>query len=222
MKTAHHRRARVLWQRAKACSAAVIKKLDAVHGLLTAVATILLVVATYYLASISRNTDVTLHETLVAANRAWVTPVSGFLFEAPAVGKTLAFYVLYGNAGKEPAINFVAQEEYLDSIDPPAPNTSLYTILPKTKLQDICATTRAAKDGGVVYPSGLREYTYKVSTQRPITAEVQSGSKLIVAHGCFAYETFGNEHKSEYCFVFLDAAHNDLAGVHCPSGNAAN
>lgn len=211
MKAAHHRQAwRALWQRAR-------EWLNANHALVTAAATVVLAVATAMLAlatcslvRISGNTDVTLHDTLVAANRAWVTPASAFI-DAPA-----------GNTGREPAINFVAQEEYLDTIDPPAPNTSLYTVLPKTKLKDVCAKTHAAEDGIVVYPSGLREYTYSIFTERAVSAEVQSGSKLTFVHGCFAYQTFQKEHKSEYCFIFLNATQGELGGANCPFGNAAN
>jgi hypothetical protein len=45
---------------------------------------------------------------------------------------------------------------------------------------------------------------------------------LIFVHGCFAYQTFQRERKSEYCFIFLNTAHGDLEGVDCPFGNTAD
>jgi hypothetical protein len=228
MKTTRHRPVRAFWQRAKAYLTAAIKALNAntltaVATFVLAVATIVLAVATCSLVRISENTDVTLRETLVAANRAWVTPTSAFI-EAPVAGKTLAFHVRYGNSGKEPATGFVAQEDS-DVVDAPAPQAlpqvSLYMILPKNKLQNVCARTHAATDGGVVYPA-REDYTFTAITERPITPEIQSGSKLIVVHGCFAYQTFHHERKSEYCFIFLNAAHGDTQGTHCPFGNTAD
>jgi hypothetical protein len=228
MKTAHHRRARVFWPRAKAFLTAAIETLNANHAVLTAIATMVLAVATIVLAvatcslvRISENTDVTLHDTLVAANRAWVTPAAAFLVDVPAAGKGVRYRVQYGNSGKEPATGFVAQED-AGIIDAPTPQDTLYTILPKNKFQDVCARTHAAREGGVVYPA-REDYTYTASADRlTFTPEIQNGSKLIFAHGCFAYETFQRERKSEYCFIFLNAARGDTQGVHCQFGNTAN
>ena len=216
------------WRRAKRRLIAAIDWLNGHHALVTAVATVLLAIATVLLAIatlllalISWNTDTTLHNTLVAANRAWITPASAYLHSAPTVGNSLGYHVRYGNLGKEPAIGFAAQED-LDTIDAPVPQASLYTVLPKNRLKDVCARTHAATEGSVVYPSGLRDYTYSVFTDRLITPDIQGGSKVVVAHGCFAYQTFQREHKSEYCFIFLNTVHGDLEGVDCPFGNTAD
>jgi hypothetical protein len=191
------------------------------HALVTAVATALLAIATVLLAFISWNTDTTLRNTLVSANRAWVTPASAFLDSTPVIGKSFGYHVRYGNVGKEPAIDFAAQED-LEIIDAPAPQASLYTVLQKSRLKDVCARTNAAADGSVVYPSGLRDYIYTALTDQPITQDIQGGAKIIAAHGCFAYQTFQRERKSEYCFIFLNTVHGDLEGVDCPFGNTAD
>jgi hypothetical protein len=209
----------VSWRRAKKSLVAAIDWLNRSNGLITAFATLLLAVTTVSLYFISRNTDTTLRNTLVAANRAWITPASAFLNSAPAVGKSAGYHVRYGNVGKEPAIGLVAQED----LDVTAAQGSLYTVLPKDRLKDVCAKTHAAQDGGIVYPSGLRDYIYTVFADRlPITPEIQNGSKLIFVHGCFAYQTFQQERKSEYCFIFLNAAHGDPEGIDCPFGNRAD
>jgi hypothetical protein len=108
------------WRRAKSCLVAAIEWLNGINGLLTAVATLLV-------ALIAWNTDTTLRNTLIAANRAWVMPASAFLDSAPVFGKSWGYHVRYGNVGKEPAIGFAAQED-LDTIDAPAPQASLYTV----------------------------------------------------------------------------------------------
>jgi hypothetical protein len=202
------------WRRARGWLVAAIDWLNSINGLLTAAATLLL-------ALIAWNTDTTLRNTLIAANRAWVTPASAFLDNAPTIGKSWGYHVRYGNVGKEPAIGFAAQED-LDIIDAPAPQASLYTVLPKNSLKDVCARTHAATEGNVVYPSGLRDYTYSVFTDRLITPDIQGGSKVLVAHGCFAYQTFQRERQSEYCFIFLNTVHGDLEGADCPFGNTAD
>src|SRR5690348_3941192 len=99
MKTAHRRPATAFWRRTKAFLTAAIKALNANHAVLTAmatavlaVATIVLAVATCSLVRISGNTDVTLHDTLVAANRAWVAPVSAVVDTHHPSGK-LTYHV---------------------------------------------------------------------------------------------------------------------------------
>lgn len=194
----------------------VFKLLKNVHGLITAIATGLLALITW-------NTDTTVHNTLVAANRAWLTPVLAQPDGAPKAGKPFGYYVKYGNVGKEPAIGFVAQEE-LGTVNAPAPQTSWYTVFRRSALKDVCGRTTASDEGGVVYPSGLRDYTYAVSTPAlNITPDIENGSKIIFAHGCFAYKTFGRERKSEYCFVFLKAEDGrSFVSALCPYGNSAS
>lgn len=182
------------WRRARGWSVAALEWLNSINGLLTAVATLLL-------ALIAWNTDTTLRNTLIAANRAWVTPASAFLDNATTVGKSWGYHVRYGNVGKEPAIGFAAQED-LGIIDAPAPQASLYTVLSKNTLKDVCARTHAATEGSVVYPSGLRDYTYNVFTDRLITPDIQGGSKVLLAHGCFAYQTFQRERKRNTALSF--------------------
>jgi hypothetical protein len=204
-------------EQAKVGACLLFKSLNGVHGLIAAVATTLL-------AYIAWNTDTTLHDTLVAANRAWITPVVAQVDSTPSVGKPFGYTVKYGNVGKEPAIGFAAQEE-LDVVDAPAPHASWYTVFKKSILKDVCKRTTASNEGGIVYPSGLRDYTYAFSTSDfNITPEIENGSKIIFAHGCFAYKTFGRERKSEYCFLFLikDPDGRPLASAHCPYGNSAN
>jgi len=154
MKAVHHHQARrALWQRAR-------EWLNANHALVTAAATVVLAVATIVLAlatcslvRISSNTDVTLHDTLVAANRAWVTPAAAFLVDAPTVGKTVRYRVQYGNSGKEPATGFVAQED-AGIIDAPTPQDTLYTILPKTNSKTFARKlTRRGKEAWCIQPA---------------------------------------------------------------------
>lgn len=180
--------------------------------------------ATLILAYIAWNTDKTLHDTLVAANRAWLAPIEARMLGQPTLGVPLTYDIIYGNVGKEPALGFVAQED-VGIIDVPPPLTTLYSVFPKTLLRDICSRTKEADDSPARYPSALRDYIYRVSTEQiRITQEILDGSKAIYVNGCFAYKTFGRERKSEYCFIFLPASasgERTFRSVSCPYGNRA-
>jgi hypothetical protein len=182
----------------------------------------LLVLATFFLAYVAWATDKTLRETLISANRAWLTPNTGHIDGfVPSTEKPFGYFVNYGNIGKEPALNFVAQEE-IGTVDNPN-GKSWYSVFDKATLKDICVITHAAESGGVVYPSGSQDYVY--AREEPafkITPEILNLSKIIFAHGCFAYKTFGAEHKSEYCLLFVPTSNPKMFGAaHCPYGNTA-
>jgi hypothetical protein len=76
MKAAHRRS---FWRATKSWLVAAIGYLNKIHGLVTAIATFLLAIATFLLAFIALRTDTTLRDTLMANNRAWVTPAAAFL-----------------------------------------------------------------------------------------------------------------------------------------------
>lgn len=171
---------------------------------------------------------ITQRETMVSASRAWLTPVSAGIVGDLTVGEPLNYEISYGNVGKEPALGFVAQEDDPGTVDEPAPHTSWYTVFDKSKITDVCRRTAASDEAETIYPSGLETFVYHVSTAKlPITQQIIDGSKVIFVHGCFAYKTFGHEHKSEYCFLlhqYRDLKTREIVykGISCPYGNKAN
>lgn len=159
---------------------------------------------------VSETTDRTLYQTMVATTRAWITPFHAELDNDLISSGTFKFSIRYGNVGKEPALDFVAQQEIGSVVSPH--NQSLYEVFPPETITDICALTHAAEGAGVIYPSGLQDYTYTVTETsdefRQISSAVASATRAAFIHGCFAYTTFGVERKSEYCFLRLPR--NDL------------
>ena len=175
----------------------------------------------------SEQTDRTLYQTMVATTRAWVTPFRAQVDSDLIPNGTFKFSIKYGNVGKEPALSFVAQQEIGSA--PSTNQQSLYEVFPSETITDICAKTHASEGAGVIYPSGLQDYTYTVSETsdktRQIAPGVANGTKAPFIHGCFAYTTFGVERKSEYCFLGLprsDPLPRKLAYdfVRCPFGNS--
>lgn len=205
------------WQRIKACGYNIIVPFKFVDGV---------TLATLVLGYIAWNTDRTLHETLVAANRAWIAPISATLLGQPTIDVPLTYTVTYGNVGKEPGLGFVAQEDH-GVIDTPPPLKTLYSVFPKSLLKDVCGRTHASDDGLPQYPSGPRDFAYRISTDEVrFTQEILSGVKAIYVNGCFAYKTFGKERKSQYCFIFLPSrltgSNDTYLATRCPYGNSAN
>jgi hypothetical protein len=66
--------------------------------------TFLLAVATVFTAVILLTTDFTLHKTLFASNRAWITPRYMKMTTPLEVGKESSLLFVFGNGDKEPAI----------------------------------------------------------------------------------------------------------------------
>src|SRR5271163_2828083 len=82
--------------------------------------------------------------TMIAANRAWLAPITVELEDGFAQSGRLHFTVQFGNVGKEPAIDFVAQQE-IGFIFRPTANQNLYDIFPEAKITDVCKGTQSSR-----------------------------------------------------------------------------
>lgn len=164
-------------------------------------------------------------DAMIASTRAWLTPSSVTLTSPIQAGVPLSINVSFGNIGKEPALGFVAKEE-LGFIDAPkTASTSWYTVFQKSFLFNICANTNASDGGNTFYPSGLREYSYGLSTNTATPVEMIGNTRIIYIHGCFAYKTpvtIDMVHKSEYCFMLVPDKNGGFKSVSCPFGNNAD
>jgi hypothetical protein len=177
---------------------------------------------------VSEQTDATLRQTMVATTRAWLTPSHAEIDSDQLRTGQVRFSIKYGNVGREPATGFVAQEEF-DFVPAPRADQTLYATFPQSTIKNICARTLIAEGAGVIYPSGISDYTYTVvaiadANQLTKIPKVLDGSLAIFIHGCFAYKTFNVERKSEYCFLRLptldaDTKQLNFRFVRCPYGN---
>lgn len=167
----------------------------------TVTAALLVVVAVLQFISMG-NTNQTLNQTLVAADRAWLAPSQAEITSPINTTINVAFSIIYANTGREPALNFTAQEE-IGTV--PNPNGGpWYSVFHRDTITDICA--RTVPDTEIaVYPSKLYQKSYNISTNQPLTSDIISGKAILWFHGCFAYRSpvSGSVvHYSEYCFMF--------------------
>jgi hypothetical protein len=169
---------------------------------------------------------------MIATTRAWLTPVTAELEDGFAQSGILHFIIKYGNVGKEPAIDFVADQK-IGFFQKPLVGESLYEVFPESKIKDdgVCGI-RSNSGAGVMYPSALRDYGYEVTygpkdikpEDRDKLAAIAKGDQGIFIHGCFAYKAIGVESKSEYCFMRLvvedvRSHKKTFPFVRCPYGN---
>jgi hypothetical protein len=200
----------------------LVRCLEKFNGLITALATVLLAIITALLSLIAywQYTDPTLRETLVAANRAWVSPLSITFDGEIKAGSPLTLWISYENKGKEPAINTVFFRE-IDAI--PVSRLATPEMLERwksglTASQELMRELGLAIDEkipkagceaddprgiamGATHPGVLYPVPYVVPTKF-INPDFENGLSLLVVKGCFAYKTFKSVHHSWYCFFY--------------------
>jgi len=175
-------------------------------------------------------TDRTLQATLVASNRAWISVARAKFQDEPVANRPLAYYVFYGNTGKEPARGLVAQEEQ-GLIDPLSLRATVYELFERAdpKPNDkLCDSVHPDNSGSPVFPSGPYDFPYFRVTNKTLSDDVIAGKKVVYVHGCFAYTTSWGIGKTEYCFLLwpLSLRDNDPTIVWpysagCPRWNNA-
>lgn len=153
------------------------------------------------------------------ANRAWLTPNRSRYVVPPSAGGPAKIEIIYGNSGHEPAEGFVAQQEFATVQSGLVGNISSYDLLDhaefvgaQTTFSKICDQANPPPEGTLdegppQYPSSPYELTYPLKVDAgslPHYADIVSGNRTLIIHGCFAYRTFGRIHKSEYC-MFIAA-----------------
>jgi hypothetical protein len=170
-----------------------------------AIFTLLLVVVTAISVAVLWKTDATLHETLVAANRAWISPqtvrlTSDIEIWTPAT----SIQVIYENVGRFPALNLNHAEEGGARAIPEG--------FAEWEQLDFgenhtCKSLTPLRGGPTVYPSqhfgGELTYELKPDQSRNpanVIQEILKGRRLIWVQGCFAYLSFEKPRESAFCF----------------------
>jgi hypothetical protein len=153
--------------------------------------TALLFVGTMASAIILWRTDRTLHETLDASNRAWISIVSANLDEMPSEGLPILGSVTYQNIGKSPALkaNYVM---FLQEL--PTDKSGGRT----TPTDDVC---RAVETGTLaIFPSEKYGASFPNGKEGAPSSAVMKGESVLYWRGCFSYETFERRHHTQFCF----------------------
>jgi hypothetical protein len=175
-------------------------------------------------------TDFTLRGTLVAGNRAWITPNVDLVRDSIGAKKPVEMRITYINYGGEPAnrvsvlntpvqflpVNFRADWQSkggaLDGSDCKSRAAPSYRIVPH---QDEFTVT-VSGDGYL--------------SEQDVT-DFRDGVKTFYVSGCVRYNTLGEEVATHYCryfeysegrtIGFLDGDKKIFATDHCPFGNRA-
>lgn len=90
----------------------IVYRLNYLGPVITALATAAIVWVAYWQLDISKQTDRTLRDTLVASNRGWIAPKSLKKPQEIKVGADALFYFTFGNPGKSPAVKAGRHEDF--------------------------------------------------------------------------------------------------------------
>jgi hypothetical protein len=153
-----------------------------------------------------QNTDKTTRDALIAANRAWVSPITVSVPSLPS-GQGFDVSIQYQNTGREPAldlliahvINTYSKEEWTNGM---AAKSIVENANSCFKIKKLGERTQAAFPSSGLTGSG---YTLKFNTTEEferikITSDdIASGDRIFVVQWCFSYLSLNEVHHSTSC-----------------------
>jgi len=168
------------------------------------------------------------HMALVAANRAWISPVSATLGAIPSAPPTEAITVAvpFRNTGHEPATDaFIINGT--DSIGIDATYDEIHA--KERAFEDYCFSISGVTDNAyavsiVIFPGGSAANDYNGSiTLRSdlIDWDVVYGKKYVFLHACVVYQTFGQVRHTSVCY-YAQAGNTIGSLPFCDKGNRAD
>jgi hypothetical protein len=168
------------------------------------------------------------HMALIAANRAWISPVSATLAAIPNAPPTEAITVPvpFRNTGHEPATDaFIIGGGDTISID------STYDEIhaKERAFEDYCFSISGAMNDKsavsiVIFPGGTGMNSYNGSISiRPdlIDWDAVYGKKYVFLHACVVYQTFGRVRHTSVCY-YAQAGETMGSLPFCDNGNRAD
>ena len=168
------------------------------------------------------------HMALVAANRAWISPVSATLGAIPSAPPTEAITVPvpFRNTGHEPATD-ASIVNGSDSIVIDATYDQIHS--KERAFEDYCFSISGTKNNAaavsiVIFPGGSTNNDYSGSiTIKPevIDWDVVYGKKYVFLHACVVYETFGKLRHTSVCY-YAQAGQTVGSLPFCDQGNRAD
>jgi hypothetical protein len=166
------------------------------------------------------------HMALVAANRAWISPVSATLGAIPSAPPTEAITVPVRNTGHEPATDaFIISGS--DSIAIDATYDQIHA--KERAFEDYCFSISGPKDDKsavsiVIFPGGNATNDFSGSiTISPdvIDWDALYGKKYVFLHACVVYQTFGEIRHTSVCY-YAQAGKTAGSLPFCDKGNRAD
>jgi hypothetical protein len=168
------------------------------------------------------------HMALVAANRAWIGPVSATLGAIPSAPPTEDIVVLlpFRNTGHEPATD-ASIIGGSDSISIDASYDEIHS--KEQSFENYCFSIPGAKDMAsavsiVVFPGGNSSNDYNESVaikSNLIDWDVIYGKKYVYAQACVIYQTFGEVRHTSVCY-YAQAGKTIGSLPFCDKGNKAD
>jgi hypothetical protein len=163
--------------------------------------------------------------TLVANQRAWIAPVLAQLTKPVGALSPAGLRIIYENTGRQPALGFTHAEQG-GGILFDGKNWEALRVGENTTCQNL----KPEEGTNVVYPSVHfgNSFDYDVMPSKDEAAfanQILNGSRILWINGCFAYRTFGEKHKSAFCFYLLPAPEKPMSTWtfrNCPTGNFAD
>jgi len=168
------------------------------------------------------------HTALVAANRAWIGPVSATLGAIPSTSpaEDITVPVPFRNTGHEPATD-ASIIGGSDSISIDATYDEIHA--KEQSFADYCFSIPAAKgtasaESIVVFPGGNASNDYNSSitiTSDLIDWDAVYGRKYVYVHACVIYQTFGEVRHTSVCY-YAQAGKTTGSLPFCDKGNRAD
>ena len=168
------------------------------------------------------------HMALVAANRAWISPVSATLGAIPSAPPTEAINVPvpFRNTGHDPATD-ASIVGGSDSIAIDATYDQIHTR--ERAFQDYCFSISDPKDDTsavsiVIFPGGstTNDYSGSITIRSDVIDwDVVYGKKYVFLHACVVYQTFGKVRHTSVCY-YAQAGKTVGSLPFCDQGNRAD
>ena len=168
------------------------------------------------------------HMALVAANRAWISPVSATLGATPSAPPTEAMTVPvpFRNTGHEPATD-ASIISGSDSISIDAPYDQIHA--KERAFEDYCFSISGTRDNTsavsiVIFPGGSGSNDYRGSiTIKPDVIDwgIIYGKKYLFLHACVVYQTFSKIRHTSVCY-YAQAGKTVGSLPFCDQGNRAD
>jgi hypothetical protein len=162
--------------------------------------------------------------------RAWLVPSQIEWLGIPQPGRTISAVLVYGNSGREPALDYAARYRFrLFEPDP----TFAYSSM-RFGNNEACNGLESNPGGATIYPGGTpNNRTELVIPSNYINDNLLRGLPVtpnplllpvLFVHGCLAYRTLGKTGRSGYCFYLHPSSDTPLSQWifrTCADGNSA-
>ncbi|HWY13701.1 MAG TPA: hypothetical protein VNX86_01010 [Rhizomicrobium sp.] len=188
----------------------------------TAAATVLIAIFTAATIGVGIAQWSVLRNTLVEANRAWIGTVLAN-YEAPnKQGEPIKFVVYVSNSGREPALDVLTFSAIVPVVGTFI-NTDKFNAY--VSARDICKGVHPIKNRGVIFHSDSsgESFTAEVGPKNILTyRQITEGGWAVMLRECIAYNTFGHEHRTAFCYYYIPGKTDPKRLLKCTFGQFAD